>query len=96
MTAAAKRAIHRDLTRAWAKTVQYLGHHDRQVYASRRLARSEDLLQVVWMLLGMKFFVLLAKGAWVLARITQTTPVGGLLVGGTLGHTSSYSGQVGL
>jgi hypothetical protein len=48
------------------------------------------------MLLGMKFFVLLAKGAWVLARITQTTPVGGLLVGGTLGHTSSYSGQVGL
>ena len=71
MTAAAERAVHRDVASAGAKTGQDLGHHDRSMRARRRLAGREHLLHLVSVPGGVAFFVLLVERPWMRAGVSR-------------------------
>ena len=75
VAAATKRAIDGEAARLRLRATQHLLDHDRKVHTRRRLARRQDLADVVGVPLGIEFLVLLVEGAWMLAGVPRTPHV---------------------
>jgi hypothetical protein len=71
MTAAAERAVHRDVAGSGSKAAKDFLHHDRPMCARRRLAGREDLLHLRGVPLGVQFFVFVVKPARVPAWVSR-------------------------
>jgi hypothetical protein len=61
MTAPSERAIHSDVACRRTQAVQYFARHDRNMHAGRVSGRSEYLLHVLRVLLGIQLFVLVVE-----------------------------------